>query len=114
MRGRSTPGRSQVNYQKPSKAGAFQKTGRTLSGDRGVLTLARRGLFARGQRNNWKCWGIELEEYLPTWDTYANHSQASNPVYISKVKEAKPDEKPILAPAMFIEKALKRRQRAES
>ena len=50
---------------------------------------------------------IEFEEYLPTWDTYANHSQASNPVYIAKTKETKPIEKPILVPAMFIEKALK-------
>ena len=51
--------------------------------------------------------GSSLRSISRLWDTYANHSQASNPVYISKVKEAKPAEKPILAPAMFIERALR-------
>src|SRR5271166_4678336 len=63
-------------------------------------------LFARGSRKGWSCWGVESAEYIPTWDTYANHSQASNPIYIAKAKEAKP-EKPILSPAIFIEKALR-------
>jgi N6-adenosine-specific RNA methylase IME4 len=32
-------------------------------------------LFARGPRKNWTVWGNQSEEYAPTWDTYANHSQ---------------------------------------
>lgn len=32
-------------------------------------------LFARGPRSNWTVWGNQSEEYAPTWDTYANHSQ---------------------------------------
>uniref|UniRef100_UPI004056AC77 MT-A70 family methyltransferase n=1 Tax=Candidatus Electronema sp. TaxID=2698783 RepID=UPI004056AC77 len=32
-------------------------------------------LFARGSRKNWTVWGNQSEEYAPTWDTYANHSQ---------------------------------------
>ena len=34
-------------------------------------------MFARGKRRNWKCWGNQAEEYLPDWDTYANHSQVN-------------------------------------
>ncbi len=33
-------------------------------------------LFARGPRENWHVWGNESEDYSPTWQTYANHSQA--------------------------------------
>ncbi len=36
-------------------------------------------MFARGQRKNWDCWGNQAEEYVPDWDTYANHSQALIP-----------------------------------
>ena len=49
---------------------------------------------------------LKSEEYVPTWDTYANHSQVSNPICIAKAKEPK-GEKPILSPAIFIEKALR-------
>ena len=34
-------------------------------------------MFARGTRKNWKCWGNQAEEYLPDWNTYANHSQTN-------------------------------------
>lgn len=34
-------------------------------------------LFARGPRENWTVWGNQSEEYTPTWDTYANHSQSN-------------------------------------
>jgi len=34
-------------------------------------------LFARGPRKGWTVWGNQSEEYTPTWDTYANHSQVS-------------------------------------
>jgi N6-adenosine-specific RNA methylase IME4 len=33
-------------------------------------------LFARGPRKNWTVWGNQSDEYEPTWETYANHSQA--------------------------------------
>ncbi len=33
-------------------------------------------LFARGSRNNWTSWGNQSIDYIPTWNTYANHSQA--------------------------------------
>lgn len=33
-------------------------------------------LFARGPRKGWFVWGNQAEEYLPSWDTYSNHSQS--------------------------------------
>jgi N6-adenosine-specific RNA methylase IME4 len=33
-------------------------------------------LFARGPRLGWTVWGNQADEYQPTWDTYANHSQS--------------------------------------
>ena len=35
-------------------------------------------LFARGPRKGWSVWGNQSEEYAPTWDTYANHSQVKS------------------------------------
>lgn len=37
-------------------------------------------LFGRGPRNGWTTWGDQAAAYHPTWDTYANHSQASLPL----------------------------------
>lgn len=34
-------------------------------------------LFARGPRAGWSVWGNQAEEYVPTWNTYANHSQSN-------------------------------------
>ena len=35
-------------------------------------------LFSRGVRKKWAVWGNEANhEYHPSWDTYANHSQAA-------------------------------------
>ncbi len=33
-------------------------------------------IFARGPRDGWTVWGNQAEEYVPTWKTYKNHSQA--------------------------------------
>ena len=35
-------------------------------------------LFARGPRKGWFVWGNQAEEYEPDWNTYPNHSRASN------------------------------------
>lgn len=32
-------------------------------------------MFSRGARNGWHCWGNEVEDYFPKWETYKNHSQ---------------------------------------
>lgn len=35
-------------------------------------------LFARGSRPKWAVWGNQADDnYAPTWETYANHSQAN-------------------------------------
>ncbi len=100
-------GRRQVNYIATQKREHSRKPDELYRIIEECSPSPHLELFARGPRKGWKSWGMESEDYIPTWDTYANHSQASNPVYLSKVKEAKPIEKPILAPAMFIEKALR-------
>ncbi len=41
-------------------------------------------LFARGPRKGWFVWGNQSKEYLPSWDTYSNHSQ-SNVLPLKKV-----------------------------
>lgn len=32
-------------------------------------------MFARGSRSNWHCWGNQVDNYFPEWETYKNHSQ---------------------------------------
>ena len=32
-------------------------------------------LFARGKREGWDQWGNEVDDYVPSWPTYANHSK---------------------------------------
>ncbi len=50
-------------------------------------------IFARGNRANWCSWGNQADHYLPTWHTYANHSQSKripteNPKLASKKTRA--------------------------
>src|SRR5690606_25025811 len=33
-------------------------------------------LFARGPRKGWTVWGNQAEDYVPSWNTYSNHSQS--------------------------------------
>ena len=33
-------------------------------------------LFARGTREGWHTWGNQSKQYVPDWNTYANHSQS--------------------------------------
>jgi N6-adenosine-specific RNA methylase IME4 len=35
-------------------------------------------LFARGSRLKWYCWGNQVDDYFPEWETYKNHSQNGN------------------------------------
>jgi N6-adenosine-specific RNA methylase IME4 len=41
-------------------------------------------LFARGPRPGWTVWGNQSENYEPTWNTYANHSQAKVLPFLKK------------------------------
>ncbi len=79
IKGRSrtlAPGRSQVNVICKQKREHSRKPDEVYD----VIEKCSPGpyleLFARGKRNKWEQWGNQVEEYQPTWSTYANHSQA--------------------------------------
>lgn len=49
-------------------------------------------MFARGNREDWYCWGNQAEDYYPTWKTYNNHSQKDSRSE-TKIKQNKPESK---------------------
>jgi N6-adenosine-specific RNA methylase IME4 len=100
-------GRRQVNYIATQKREHSRKPDELYPIIEACSPGPHLELFARGERKGWKCWGNESREYVPTWDTYANHSQASNPAYLAKARAAEKPRKPILAPAIFIEHVLR-------
>ena len=69
------PGRSQVNMIRTQKREHSRKPDEAY----GLIERCSPGpfleMFARGARPGWAAWGRQAEEYFPTWDTYANHSQ---------------------------------------
>jgi N6-adenosine-specific RNA methylase IME4 len=71
------PGRRQVNMIETRKREHSRKPDEQYA----VIESCSRGpyleLFARGTRPGWTYWGNQAnEDYEPTWETYANHSQA--------------------------------------
>jgi N6-adenosine-specific RNA methylase IME4 len=71
------PGRSQVNLLATRKREHSRKPDELYD----VIESCSPGpyleLFARGVRKNWLVWGNQADDsYMPTWKTYANHSQA--------------------------------------
>ena len=71
------PGRRQVNMIETRKREHSRKPDEQYD----VIESCSQGpyleLFARGTRRGWTYWGNQAnDEYAPTWDTYANHSQA--------------------------------------
>lgn len=81
------PGRSQENIISTRKREHSRKPDEQY----GVIEACSPGpyleLFARGPREGWQVWGNQSEEYTPSWDTYANHSQ-SNVVPLKKKRQA--------------------------
>lgn len=69
------PGRSQENIISSQKREHSRKPDEQYA----IIEACSPGpyleLFARGPRNGWSAWGNQAEEYAPSWDTYANHSQ---------------------------------------
>jgi N6-adenosine-specific RNA methylase IME4 len=55
-------------------------------------------LFGRGSREGWVTWGNQAEEYVPNWDTYANHSQ-------SQLQQKMPAKKVITPDSMILLKS---------
>ena len=69
------PGRSQVNILCTQKREHSRKPDEAY----GLIERCSPGpfleMFARGARPGWSAWGKQAQDYFPTWDTYANHSQ---------------------------------------
>jgi len=78
-----SPGRRQVNIIRTMKREHSRKPDEQYD----IIEACSRGpyleLFARGTRENWATWGTQAGEYEITWATYANHSQANEPVPVS-------------------------------
>jgi N6-adenosine-specific RNA methylase IME4 len=70
------PGRRQVNIMRTMKREHSRKPDETYD----IIESCSPGpfleLFARGSREGWTTWGNQADEYFPTWETCANHSQA--------------------------------------
>lgn len=70
------PGRSQVNIICSRKREHSRKPDEAYA----LIERCSPGpyleMFARGARPGWSAWGHQASDYFPTWDTYANHSQA--------------------------------------
>ncbi len=81
VRGRNArtlaPGRRQENLIAAQKREHSRKPDEQY----GVIEACSPGprieLFARGPRVGWTVWGNQADAYAPTWNTYANHSQAT-------------------------------------
>lgn len=69
-------GRSQVNIIKTQKREHSRKPDELYD----IIEACSPGpyleMFARGQRKGWIQWGNQVDDYVPTWPTYANHSQS--------------------------------------
>ena len=67
-------GRRQVNIVKTMKREHSRKPDELYS----IIDACSWGpyleLLARGPRQGWSTWGVQEEDYAPTWKTYANHS----------------------------------------
>ena len=69
------PGRRQVNIIKSMKREHSRKPDELYDIIEACSPAVYLELFARGQRKGWYQWGNEVENYAPSWPTYANHSQ---------------------------------------
>ncbi len=70
-------GRTQENIISAQKREHSRKPDEQYALIEGCSNGPRLEMFARGPRLGWTVWGNQSDDYTPTWDTYANHSQAS-------------------------------------
>lgn len=70
------PGRSQVNLLASQKREHSRKPDELYNLIENCSGGPYLELFARGERPGWQQWGNQVENYLPHWPTYSNHSQA--------------------------------------
>ena len=69
-------GRTQENIISTQKREHSRKPDEQYALIEGCSHGPRLEMFARGPRVGWTVWGNQADEYVPTWDTYSNHSQA--------------------------------------
>jgi N6-adenosine-specific RNA methylase IME4 len=81
------PGRSQENIISSQKREHSRKPDEQYKIIESCSSGPYLELFARGPRKGWHAWGNQSGEYMPSWDTYANHSQ-SNVVPLKKKRQA--------------------------
>jgi N6-adenosine-specific RNA methylase IME4 len=69
------PGRSQENMIVKQKREHSRKPDEQYE----LIEACSKGpfleMFARGSRAGWYCWGNQVDDYFPEWETYKNHSQ---------------------------------------
>lgn len=77
------PGRSQVNIIKTQKREHSKKPDELYDIIESCSPALYLELFARGKRKGWDQWGNQVENYMPTWPTYANsnYKQAILPLF---------------------------------
>ena len=72
------PGRTQVNFMATRKREHSRKPDEQYDLIESCSPGPFLELFSRGTRRKWAVWGNQAnEEYQPTWDTYAHHSQVA-------------------------------------
>ena len=79
-------GRTQENIISSQKREHSRKPDEQYALIEGCSPGPRLEMFARGPRLGWTVWGNQSEDYTPTWETYANHSQANIIPLPSKTK----------------------------
>ncbi len=79
------PGRSQVNIIRTMKREHSRKPDELYE----IIEKCSMGpyleMFARGSRKGWDTWGNQADDYYPSWNTYANHSQSAMQVSMAAV-----------------------------
>ena len=74
------PARSQVNLVRSMKREHSRKPDEIVPIIEACSLPNRIELFARGDREGWDMWGNQATaDYEPTWNTYKNHTTATNP-----------------------------------
>src|SRR5271166_4760624 len=80
------PGRTQVNYLSSRKREHSRKPDEQYKLIEACSTGPFLELFARGERQEWTCWGNQADDsYEPTWETYGNHSQSGKLAFAEAV-----------------------------
>lgn len=69
-------GRTQENIISTQKREHSRKPDEQYALIEGCSNGPRLEMFARGPRVGWTVWGNQADDYVPTWNTYSNHSQA--------------------------------------